>query len=370
MKFTIAQDNLVSGLQALQGIGGHRSTLPILSNVLIVADNDCLQLTATDLDVTVTRTVPASVPRPGQVTLPLKKLSSLVRELPPGDIVFDVDDKCRCSIRVGASYYKIHGLAAEEFPPLPRFKDERKVVLDQKKLRDMLRRTSFAASTDEARYVLNGIFFSIKEHKLTMVATDGRRLALVEEEVDIPDQVHGEFIVPTKAVVELTRLLSDAGQIEIQYAENQAAFSLRAEGFPPTQLITKLVEGNYPNYRQVIPAETKVRIQIPREEFMHALRRAEIMTSEKQNSVKLCFRENSLTISTDTPEVGEGEERIAIKYEEREMIIAFNPRFLINPLEVLEDQGDIMFDFVDELAPGVIRINGPFLYVVMPMRVN
>jgi DNA polymerase-3 subunit beta len=370
MNITITRDQLMNGLQAVQNIVGHRTTLPILSNVLFRAQDNGLELTATDLDVTIACSVAAQVKKLGATTLPVKKLFAIVRELNAGDIVIEVDDKNRCSLSAGASHYKIHGLAAEEFPPLPQFRDERKVVLDQKKVKGMMRKTGFAVSTDEARYVLNGIFLSLKDHKFTMVATDGRRLALVEEEVDIPERGQGEFIVPTKAVNELTRLLTDVGVVEIQFTENQASFSLKAEDAAPIQVITKLVEGTYPNYRQVIPAETKERITLLRDEFMHALRRAEVMTSDKQSSVKLIFGANNLTIIANTPEVGEGQESIAVNYQGKEMAIAFNPGFLILPLAALEENDEVFLDLVDEFAPAVIRINGPFLYVVMPMRLS
>jgi DNA polymerase-3 subunit beta len=370
MKFKITKDSLFNGLAALQGVVGHRSTLPILSNVLVHAEAGRLDLTATDLDVTITRTVPADVIRKGQVTLPARRLFSLVRELGAGEIEFDVDDQCRCNLRVGPSFYKIHGLSPEEFPPLPKFKEERKVVVDQQKVLKMLKRTSYAASNDEARYVLNGINISLRDHKLTMVATDGRRLALAEEETDLPEGLQAEFTVPTKAVNELSHLLGPDGQVEIASSENCAGFILRGEGQSPTSLFTKLVDGTYPNYRQVIPSETKIRVQLPREEFMHALRRSEIMTSDKQTSVRLNFSENSLVITANSPEVGEGEERMGINYNGPQLSIAFNPRYLISPLEALEGEDEIFFDLVDELAPGVIRIKGPFLYVVMPMRLS
>src|SRR5690606_29461618 len=150
------------------------------------------------------------------------------------------------SLRCGASFYKIHGLAPEEFPPLPTFKDDKRVVLPQETVKNMMRKTSFAISTDEARYVLNGIFLSLKDHKLTMVATDGRRLALVDEEVDLAESSQGEFIIPAKAVNELNRLLQEKGEVELKYSENQAAFTLKDEKGFSVLIITKLIEGNYP----------------------------------------------------------------------------------------------------------------------------
>src|SRR6185436_3904662 len=223
------------------------------------------------------------------------------------------------SIRSGASFYKINGLSAEEFPPSPKFKQDKKIVLPQEAVKGMMKKTSFAISTDESRYVLNGIFFSLKDHKMTMVATDGRRLALVDEDVDVSDSSQGEFIVPAKAVNELNRLLQEKGELELRYAENQASFTLKDEKGSSILIISKLIEGNYPNYRQVIPGETKERVPLVREEFLHALRRAEIMTSEKSNSVKLNFGKNKLEITANSPEVGEAKESLAINYKGPEM---------------------------------------------------
>jgi DNA polymerase-3 subunit beta len=369
MNLTIAKEQLINGLQAVQNVVSIRTTLPILSNVLIRAEKDRVELTATDLDVTISCTVEGSVKKAGAATVPVKKLFGIVRELNNPEIEIEVDEKNTCSVRCGASFYKINGLAAEEFPPLPKFKEDKKVVLPQEKIRGMLKKTSFAISTDESRYVLNGIFISLKEHKMTMVATDGRRLALVDEDVDVSDKSQGEFIVPAKAVNELNRLLQDKGDVEIRYSDNQASFTLKDDKGSSVLVITKLIEGNYPNYRQVIPGEAKERVALAREEFCHALKRAEIMTSEKSNSVKLAFSKNNLAITANSPEVGEARESLAINYKGKEMAIAFNPKYMIEPLNALANE-EVFLELIDELSPGVLKINGPFLYVVMPMRLS
>lgn len=369
MNLTIAKEHLINGLQSVQNVVGTRTTLPILSNVLIRAEGDRVEFTATDLDVTIACAVEASIKKPGATTVPVKKLFGIVRELNNPEIELEVDDKNTCSVRSGASFYKINGLGADEFPPLPKFKEDKKVTVPQEKLRGMMKKTSFAISSDESRYVLNGIFISLKEHKMTMVATDGRRLALVDEEMDVSEKSHGEFIVPAKAVNELNRLLSDKGEVELRYSDNQAAFTLKDEKGFSILIITKLIEGNYPNYRQVIPAEAKERVALAREEFLHALRRAEIMTSEKSNSVKLAFTKNNLAITANSPEVGEARESLAINYKGKEMAIAFNPKYMIDPLNALPND-EVFLELIDELSPGVFKINGPFLYVVMPMRLS
>ena len=367
MKLVIAKDQMLLGLQAVQNVVGSRTTLPILSNVLLKASEKRLELTATDLDVTVSCSVEADVRSPGSTTIPVKKFFGICRELGHFEIELETDERNVCTLSAGNSYYRINGLAAEDFPPLPQFSERKHVELPQEKLRSMLRRTAFAISTDESRYVLNGIFHSLKNHKVTLVATDGRRLALVEEEVDVAPESEGEFIVPTKAINELTRLLQPAGDVSIRYTDNQVAYTLTGEKSPQVLIVSKLVEGNYPNYRQVIPTEFKERVQLAREELLQALRRAEIMTSDKSNSVKLSFTKNNLAITANTPEVGEARESLAINYKGIDVAIAFNPTFLMDPLKALECD-EVFLELSDELSPGVVKTNTPFLYVIMPMR--
>ncbi len=369
MNLTITKEQIIAGLQAVQNVVSTRTTLPILSNVLLRAENGRVEFTATDLDVSVTCSVEAKVGKAGATTVPVKKLFGIVRELNGGEIDLETDEKNVTSIRSGSSFFKIHGLSADEFPPLPKFKDDKKVGLTQDTIRAMLKKTSFAVSTDESRYVLNGIFISLKDGKMTLVATDGRRLALVDEEVELSEKSTGEFIVPAKAVNELNRLLQDKGDVELKFGENQASFALKDDKGFSVLLITKLIEGNYPNYRQVIPGEAKERIPINREELLQALRRAEIMTSEKANSVKMTFGKNQLAITANSPEVGEARETLAVNYKGKEMAIAFNPRYLIDPLAALGED-EVFIELIDELSPGVLKINGPFLYVVMPMRLS
>jgi DNA polymerase III subunit beta len=346
-----------------------RTTLPVLSNILLRAENGRLDMTATDLDVTISSAVQAEIATPGAITLPAKRLVGIVRELASLDLDMEVDDKSACTISAGSSFYRMHGLPVEEFPPFPSFTEKKKIIVPQDKLRGMLRKTSFAISNDETRFVLNGIFFSLKDHKITLVATDGRRLALADEEVDIPADGAGEFIVPTKTINELNRLLQPKGEVEIKFTENQVAFHIRDEQGTSILIISKLVEGNYPNYRQVIPGECRERITLPREEFLAAVRRAEIMTSDKSNSIKLNFTKNNLAITANTPDIGEARESMAVNFKGQEVAVAFNPIYLMDPLKAL-DSDEVFLELIDELSPGVLKVNGPFLYVIMPMRMS
>jgi DNA polymerase-3 subunit beta len=364
MKFSVSKEKFLAGLQTVQNVVSTRTTLPILSNVLLQASDDQVRLTTTDLDVGVSGGITAQIEKPGATTLPARRLATIVRELPAADIQIEVDSKNVASIRCGQSFFKILGLPEEEFPPLPKFDDTRTFTIPQQALRDALKNTSYAISTDETRYVLNGILFSFKENKLTLVATDGRRLALVDLEVEFPRSQEVDIIVPTKAVTELGRLLGDEGDVRLSVGENQVSFQIN-----DTLLASKLIEGNYPNYRQVIPGEAKERVTLERELFLNAVHRVSLLSSEKSNSVKLVFTKNNIEIAANTPDVGEARESLAVAYKGREFSIAFNPEFLQAPLRALPND-EVYLDLIDEMSPGVIKIQSPFLYVLMPMRIS
>src|SRR5712664_1230162 len=359
MKLSVTKEKLLEGLQQVQNVVSTRTTLPILSNVLLQATDGEVHLTTTDLDVGVRGSFEAEVEKEGATTLPARRLFNIVRELPSSEIQIDVDGKNAASIRSGQSFFKILGLPEEEFPPLPKFEEAKVVTIRQKDLRDGLRKTSYAISTDETRYVLNGLLFSFKDNKLTLVATDGRRLAMVDIELEIPRSQEADIIVPTKAVTELQRLLTDDGDVKVSVSSGQIAFDLNK-----TLLVSKLIEGNYPNYKQVIPAEAKERIT-----FLNSLRRVSLLASEKSNSIKLSFAKNNIDITANTPEVGEAKESLPVQYKGRDFSIAFNPEFLMAPLRNLTED-EVFLDLIDEMSPGVLKIQTPFLYVLMPMRIS
>ena len=363
-KFHVTKEKILDGLQRVQNVVSTRTTLPILSNALLQAGKDSLSLTTTDLDVAVRCSVEAEVSKPGSTTLPARKLFSILKEAPAAEIEVEVDERNAASIRCGSSFYRIMGLAEEEFPQFPKAEAGKVLKLEQAVLRDMLKKTAYAVSVDETRYVLNGVYMSFKADKLTVVATDGRRLALVERDIEVPKAAEAELIIPTKAVGELQRLLGDSGDATLSVGENQVLFTLG-----DTILVSKLVEGTYPNFRQVIPTEAKERVQLERETLLAALHRASILASEKSQSVKLNFNKNTLTITATTPEVGEAQETLSINYKGKELTIAFNPQYLMDPLRNL-DADDVFIELSDELSPGVVKVNEPFLYMLMPMRLN
>ena len=364
MKFSVTKEKLLECLQQVQNVVSTRTTLPILSNVLLQTNGSEVRLPTTDLDVGVRGSFEAQIEKEGATTLPARRLFTIIRELPSSEIQFDVDGKNAASIRSGQSFFKILGLPEEEFPPLPKFDDSKVVTIRQKDLRDGLRKTSYAISTDETRYVLNGVLFSFKDNKLTLVATDGRRLAMLDIDLEFPRSHEADIIVPTKAVTELQRLLTDDGDVRVSVGGSQIAFDLNN-----SLLVSKLIEGNYPNYRQVIPGEMKERVTLERETFLNSLRRVSLLASDKSNSIKLNFSKNNIDITANTPEVGEAKESLPVAYKGREFSIAFNPEFLMAPLRNLAED-EIFLDLIDEMSPGVLKIQTPFLYVLMPMRIS
>ncbi len=365
MKFTITQEAFAEGLQNAVSAVNPRSTLPILSNVLLQAADGQLVLTATDLEFTVRTKVPAQVGKAGATTLPAKRISTLVKDLPKADIEVEIDAKSVATLRSGAGVYRIFGLPEAEFPGLPAFDDAVEFTLKSSELKDGLRKTHYAISLDETRYVLNGIFFSFKGDKLTLVATDGRRLALAEvNDLEIPPSQEREFIVRTKAIHELMRALADDGDVTIRLAQNMVQFDCG-----PTTLISKLVEGNYPNYVQVIPTKVNERVTVEREGLLNAVRRVSLLNNEKTASVRLNFGKGNIDITSNTPEVGEARESMAVNYKGRDISIAFNPEFLMAPLRYLQED-EVHFELIDDISPGVIKIKAPFVYVLMPMRVG
>jgi DNA polymerase-3 subunit beta len=374
MKLKVSKEAILEGFQKVQSIVSLRTTLPILSNVLLKAEKDTLSLSTTDLEVSVRTSVPAKVEQEGATTVPTRRAFNIFRELPSGEIQIEVDDQHTTTIRCGSSRFKVIGISDEEFPPLPKFQGGRSYAVDQGVFREMLRSTGYAASTDETRYVLNGVLLSFKNDKLTSVATDGRRLALVEQEVEFPKEGEGDLVLPTKTVDELIKTLGDEGPLKIQATENQVAFEFAPQeggeaAVGAMLIVSKLIEGTYPNFKQVIPSQCDERVPVEREALLTAVKRVSLMTSDKGNSIKLSVSKNRVEISAITPEVGEAQESIPVKYNGKELSVAFNPDFLMDPLRTIASD-EVFLELTDELSPGVVKCDAPFLYVLMPMRMS
>ncbi|HLP25037.1 MAG TPA: DNA polymerase III subunit beta [Acidobacteriota bacterium] len=374
MKFKINRDHFSNGLAQVLNVVGSKAAMPILSNVLIEAEKDQISLSTTNLDLGIRCKIKAEVKEGGSVTLPVKRLATIVRELPNVDVTVDAAANHQVKIASGGSNFKIMGIGAEEFPKLPDTGDDKTFSLEQAELAGMLGNVAYAQSTDETRYILNGVYFNFKDGKLSLVATDGRRLALVAKEMPVPAASAGAIILPAKTVSELLRLLGKGDQLKIAFNDRRAAFQIDTNkdnsGLTDAiYLFSKVVEGNYPNYHQVIPKETHQRIALERELFLQCVHRAALVTSEKSNSVKIKLSANLLEITASSPDFGESHESMAIAYSGPDLQVAFNPQFIMDPLRALtKDQ--VFFELKDEVSPGVFKTLESFVCVIMPVRLS
>jgi len=362
MKVTVEQPVLDTSLKKVLSVVSTRTTLPVLSNVLLEAAEGKLTLTATDLEVCIRIAVNATVEREGATTLPARKFGQIVGALSGDEVVLDTDDNQYTSISCGRSFFRIVGLAEGEFPRDEPLDETWTLCLPAQEVRGILTKVSYATSPDDTRQVLNGILLSMRNGVLTTAATDGRRLALVEKplvEDSVPD---GDTILPPKIVSELAKLVEGEGEMSIKLTESRAVFR---QG--ETLMISKLVEGTYPNYRQVIPSGFAHSAVIPRETFSAVLNRVSMVVSDTSAAVNLELGPAALTVSATSSEFGEGTEPLEVSYDGEPLKIAFNPVFLADPLRHLEcDQ--VVFQFNDEYSPICISGDEGFLYVLMPMR--
>ncbi len=375
MKFKVNRNHFFNGLSSVTNVVGNRATMPILQNVLIEAEGDMITLTTTNLDLGICCRIKASVSSPGRITLPVKKLVPIIRALSSADTIVELTGKDRVKITSGSSVFQLAGLPADQFPPISNFAGQPTITIDQDNLGSMLRKVSYAQSTDENRYILNGVFFEFSAGKLTLVATDGRRLAKCEQKLEGSDKTLA-LILPARTITELSRLLKSGGKVHVSNNERQVGFTIdiptNDEGLVDRiQLVSKVVEGNYPNYRQVIPKDAGSKVRLEREKLLESVQRAALMTDDRSNTIRMTVskKTQNLEISAKS-DSGEAHEPIAVKYDGPEVNIAFNPQYVIEPLRnVTEDEID--FEFKDDMSPGVIRgLKEDFLCVVMPQRIS
>ena len=366
MELTFERDDLLDSLQVLQGVASRRTTLPILSNVLINATGDTIECMATDLEVGIRMKVEGTITEEGAITVSAKKLVDIVKELPadkPVHLATTAND--RVEITCGDGVYKIIGLPDEEFPQLPSVEGEA-LKIGGETLRDVLQKTEFAASTEEVRYFLNGLYFNFLEQGTEVVATDGKRLALARcEPLTAPGEANG-FIVPLKAVREIARTFADAGEISISVFENQILFT---DG--NATLTTRLVEGDYPKYEKIIPESTEGRAVVSKEGILSATRRVSLLSNPKNYSICLEIDSEQVQVSAKTPELGEAHETLLVESSTGSARIGFDARLLIEALSHVETEL-LSLEFSGELNPVLVRPVGDENYVslIMPMRLD
>jgi len=371
MKLTIKKEEILKGLQRIQGVVEKKNTMPILSNMLLIAEGSSIEIIATDLEIGLRGRYAAEVEKPGAVTVSAKKMYEIVRELPAEDLQIKVEDGNWVKIISGRSQFKLVGLPKDEYPSLPDVAEEGMIAIDGEVLRDMIKKTLYSVGENDARYVLNGLFVHMSQVKgglnIRMVGTDGHRLSMIDRVIDAKHKEES-FIIPKKAMLELRRILeedSPKGELRLGFSKNHALF--KRDGLV---MVSKLIDGNYPNYLQVVPAKSTKKVTIAKDVFTHAVKRVSILSKEKTNAVKMQLEEGRLMLSTNNPEVGEASEELAVDYKGDGVAIGFNSRYLMDVLSAMDRQ-TIALELNDALSPCLITEEGDEHYkcVVMPMRV-
>ena len=374
MKLRIARDELLVGLQRVQGVVEKRNTMPILSNILIEAKSDGLDIVATDLEIGMRGLYKATVHEPGAVTLSARKLYEILKELPDGDIDLVVGENKWATIQAGKSQFKIVGLPSTDYPALPAIEREGLTPLGGTGLTDLIRKTLFAVGDNDARYILNGLLVSLagteKKTTLRLVGTDGHRLAVAEQEIsggmkDGAKEI--KAIIPKKAAQEMRRLLEEGGDGDplIGFTKNLMIF--RKSGL---LLTSRLMEGNYPNYQQVVPKDSDRRVTVPKAELEGALRRVAVLSRDKTNAVKMTMSNGRMTLFSSNPDFGEATEDLAAKFSGEALTTGFNARYLLDVLSVVDGES-VSLQMDTPLSPCLIREPGnmSFTCVVMPIKV-
>ncbi len=367
MKVVCSKNSLLEGINTVFNVIPAKSTMPILMNILLRTKNNKLELIGTDMEISIKCEIDAEIVDKGSITIPARKINDIVRELPDTNVDIEIDENNRALISCGKTNYKIVCLAEDDFPVYPEVKEKATLTLERGMLNEMLKRVVIAVSKDETRYSLNGVFFKLADGLLTMVATDSHRLAKIEKKIAGTEQAKVEAIVPTKVLSELMRLTAEGeGKVKVVFDDNKVLFS-----FEDKQIVSQLVEGQFPQYDSVIPSECKSKLTCSREELWAATKRVELMAADKSKTTKFeVLKKGSMLISSSTPDVGEAKDEVKIDYTGDDMTVAYNARYVVEALRVMEEK-EVSFELVDTNSPGVMRSPGDdsFLYVIMPIRV-
>lgn len=374
MEITVSKSDLLRELTATQGVVERKTTIPILSNFLFEAAGDRLSITATDLDLSLRTSCPAKVKKDGSCTIPARKLYDYVKLLGDGDISLKLLENHWVQIRSGRSNTKMVGMARANFPALPLFPAESAIKLPGAVLRNLIAKTIFSISNEESRYTLNGALLVLKPESITMVATDGHRLAHVEH-VNSKLSVSGEMkiLVPKKAMSELSSLLDAAADKAdaIEFAKDESTLFFRLG----TRLLTsRQLTGQFPNYEAVLPRDNSKSVSVHCDELSGAIQRVAQFADERSNAIRMRLEKDELKVSSSNTELGESEDSIETSYAGEPMVIGFNSQYLLDFLKVV-GAGDVRFEFKDAQSAGQLRPDEAsdseykYRYVVMPMRI-
>ncbi len=364
MKLTAAREDVLAPLQSVIGVVERRQTMPVLANVLLSARENRLSVTGTDLEVELVATSQVTVPQPGDITVPGRKLLDIFRSLPEKTSVTLSTEGERVSLRAGRSRFTLSSLPAAEFPVVEEINAQQTLSLEQGEFRRLIDKTHFSMAQQDVRYYLNGLLLETDGKSLRAVATDGHRLALCETELKEPARIGQQVIVPRKGVLELQRILGTEGTIALAIGTNH----VRAQ-IGDIRFTSKLIDGRFPEYGRVIPSNPQRTVAADREMLRQALQRTAILSNEKYRGIRLTARPDLLTIQAHNPEQEEAEDQVEVTYKGDEVEIGFNVNYLLDALSAIEsDKVEIGLTDSNSSclihAPGVVHTR----YVVMPMR--
>lgn len=368
MKINITKATLLEGIQIISSGVSARTTLPILHNFLMEAAGGKLKLVRTDMEMATVHYIPAEIEEEGSLTIPLKEFSDIIKNLPDDkEITLHTDENNKCHIKSGKSKFWVIGTPTAEYPKIPTVERQNSIVLDPLVLQQMIEKTAFSASTQETRYILNGLLWHNTADKFEIVATDGGRLAIAQHAA-LAGSKEFKIIIPTKVLTEVCRYIGIAKpdkdtKIEVNVTDNQVSFLMNE-----TTFISRLIEGNFPNYNQVIPNKKNLSFEVGTKDLLASIRRAALCAGDFGSVVKYKLEDNKLIISSNSQNMDFTDE-LPITYTQEPFDTAFKPQFIIDVLKNINTE-KVSFSFVNAAQPVLVEPVGEkiFKYVIMPMR--
>ncbi|WP_027340495.1 DNA polymerase III subunit beta [Halonatronum saccharophilum] len=364
MKVEVNQKDFYQAINIVRKAVSTKTTLPILSGILLKTEGQRLRLVGTDLEMGIEAFVEAEIIEEGEVVLPAIYFANIIKELPNEKVDLEISkDNNTAFIKCGYSKFNINGSPADEFPSLPKVKSGKSFKIKEGRLKEIFGQVEFAISKDESKPFLNGGLLLFEEDKIKLVATDTYRLAYREDSIEELD-IEGDAIVPSNTISEIAKLLNDSEDlVEVVLTENQILFN-----FAGITMVSRLIEGQFPNYKQVIPKNSKTKVEVDRMELLRATKRAALLARQDADIIKINLKEDRLVITANAPEVGQAYEEVSISLLGQETEIAFNANYLVDCLKAMKDE-TVNVELSGSLAPGVIkRDSDDYVYVIMPVR--
>ena len=375
MNFEIHKKEFLKGLNLMQSVAGRKTTLPILSHILIEGENNSIYLTGTDLETGIRQELTATIQQGGKASISAKKLYEIVRELPEEMIHIKKKENHWITLQCGKSVFNLAGLDPDEFPSFPTYQDGYFSKVSTHLMKEIIEKTVFAASNEESRYHLNGVLFSQSQQGtkvvLRMVATDGHRLSLIDRENQAIRGIEKGIIIPKKGVLEIKKIMGDQDEeeeIDIYFDQTHGFFKMGK-----SLMVIRLIDGEFPEYDQVIPKGNDKKIVMQKERIYGCLRRVSTMASERVEGIKLSLKRNSIELNSYHQDFGDAKEEVEVSYEGPPIEIGFNARFLMEALNVM-DMDEVMMELKDEGSPGILKPLSTTEFsnqicIIMPMRI-